>query len=294
VLHPKLPSPGGALRSLLANGPIIAPGVYDAITARLAERAGAKAIYVSGAGVTNSMTALPDIALITQDEMARQANYACSAVQVPVFADADTGYGDTWNVRRTVSEFERAGLAGLHIEDQLAPKRCGHLDGKEVIPAADMCKKIRAAVDARSDPAFFIIARTDARGVNGLDDAIERGKTYVGAGADCIFPEGLQSEDEFEAFRKAVPGPLLANMTEFGKTPIIPALRFHDLGYEIVIFPMTAFRVMLKAVSDTYDALLRDGTQHSLLNRMLTRKELYDLIEYPEYERIDKGDAESP
>ncbi|MCH8275603.1 MAG: methylisocitrate lyase [Armatimonadetes bacterium] len=280
------------MRELMEQGIVLLPGVYDAITARLAEQAGAGALYLSGAGVTNSLTALPDIALLTLDEMARQAAYVTAAVQSPVIADADTGYGETMNVMRAVREFERAGLAGLHIEDQVSPKKCGHLEGKQVIEPQEMAAKIRAAVQARTDPGFLIIARTDARGVNGLEDAVERGRRYVKAGADCVFPEGLQSKDEFRAFRERVPGPLLANMTEFGKTPPISAAEFGAIGYNLVIFPMTAFRVMLKAVGDAYQVLLKEGTQERLLDRMRTRRELYDLIEYDAYEALDRRLAE--
>lgn len=292
MLKPRLDSPGSALRELLKAPPLIAPGVYDAITARIAESAGAKALYLSGAGVTNSMTAMPDIAMITMDEMARQAAYITGAVQVPVFADADTGYGEAWNVMRTVTEFERAGLAGLHLEDQVSPKRCGHLDGKSLISDDDMAAKLRAAVHARSNPGFFIIARTDARGVEGLEAAIDRARRYLDAGADCIFPEGLQSAEEFAAFRDGVSGPLLANMTEFGKTPLIVAAEFGRLGYEIVIFPMTAFRIMMKAVEEAYKTLLAEGTQARLIDDMRTRQELYDLIRYTDYESLDKKLAE--
>lgn len=292
VLKPRIGSPGSIMRELLNTPPLIAPGVYDAITARIAEASGAKALYLSGAGVTNSMTAMPDIAMITMDEMARQAAYVTGAVRIPVFADADTGYGEAWNVMRTVTEFERAGLAGLHLEDQVSPKRCGHLGGKSLITADDMAAKIRAAAHARSNPSFFIIARTDARGVDGLDTAVERAKRYVDAGADCIFPEGLESSDEFAAFRERVTGPLLANMTEFGRTPLITAAEFGRLGYEIVIFPMTAFRVMMKAVEEAYQTLLRTGTQAELIDKMRTRQELYDLIRYRDYELLDKKLAE--
>lgn len=270
---------------------MVLPGVYDAITARLAENAGGRAIYISGAGVTNSLTAMPDIAVLSLDEMARQANYITSAVGIPAIADADTGYGSPLNVARTVREFERSGLAGLHLEDQVSPKRCGHLDGKHVITIEDMCGKIRAAVSARSNPSFFLVARTDARGVIGLPDAIARGKAYVGAGADCVFPEGLTSEQEFAEYRDAVPGPLLANMTEFGKTPLITAERFEALGYNLVIFPMTAFRVMLKAVGGAYDELLATGTQAGFIEKMRTREELYELIEYEKYNQLDKSFA---
>lgn len=280
------------LHGLLDRRPLVAPGCYDAITARLAENAGAKALYLSGAGVTNSMTAMPDIALITMEEMARQAAYVTAAVQIPVIADADTGYGEVWNVIRTVREFERSGLAGLHLEDQVAPKRCGHLDGKALISAKDMVNKIKAASDARTDRKFFLIARTDARGVEGLDDAVDRANKYVEAGADCIFPEGLQSVEEFTIFRERVPGPLLANMTEFGKTPLITVDEFGSMGYEIVIFPMTAFRVMMKAVGEAYGQLLSEGTQKNFLEKMRTRAELYELIRYSEYEALDKKLAE--
>ena len=288
MIHSKLNSPGLAFRELLQSGTATLPGVYDAITAKVAQKAGAKALYLSGAGVTNSMTALPDIALITMDEMARQANYVCSAVEIPVIADADTGYGEALNVSRTIKEFEKVGLAGCHLEDQVSPKRCGHLDGKQVIKSSDMCSKIRAALSARNDPNFYIIARTDSRGVNSLEDAIERGNAYVSAGADCIFPEGLITISEFETYRKEVPGHLLANMTEFGKTELITVKQFADMGYELVIFPMTAFRTMLKSVTETYETLLHEGTQTRLLDKMKTRQELYDLIEYPAYEELDK------
>jgi methylisocitrate lyase len=184
---------------------------------------------------------------------------------------------------------ERAGLAGLHLEDQVSPKRCGHLDGKAVVAPQEMAKKVRAAVASRRDPAFLIVARTDARGVEGLDAAIDRAKLYVDHGADAVFPEGLQSEAEFEAFRKGVSTPLLANMTEFGKTPLLTLSDFGSLGYNLVIYPMTAFRVMLKAVTDAYKELLETGTQAGFLDSMRTRAELYDLIEYPAYEAQDRA-----
>jgi methylisocitrate lyase len=187
---------------------------------------------------------------------------------------------------------ERAGLAGIHIEDQMSPKRCGHLEGKQVVPASDMARKMTAAADSKADKDFIIIARTDARGVEGLDAAIERAKLYVDHGADAVFPEGLASEQEFEAFRNALGVPLLANMTEFGKTPIIPASRFKELGYNLVIFPMTAFRVMLKAVSEAYEELVSTGTQAGLLPKMRTRQELYELIEYDAFNQKDQGWAD--
>jgi methylisocitrate lyase len=280
--------PGRRLRELFDEGIVTMPGVFNAISARVAEAEGAAALYLSGAGVTNALLGVPDIALVTLDEMAGQAAHVCQAVRLPVLSDADTGFGEAWNVVRTVIEMERAGLAGIHLEDQVSPKRCGHLDGKQVIPASEMAAKIRAAVDAKRDPSFLIVARTDARHVEGLDAALDRAKRYVDHGADAIFPEGLESEAEFEAFRAAVAVPLLANMTEFGKTPIIPASRFGEMGYQMVIFPMTAFRVMLAALHDGYRRLLAEGTQAGILDRMKTRQELYDLIEYEAYSAQDR------
>lgn len=280
--------PGRHLRELFGKGTVPLPGVFNAISARAAAAAGAPALYLSGAGVTNALLGTPDIALVTLDEMSGQAARVCQAVRLPVLSDADTGFGEAWNVVRTVIEMERAGLAGIHLEDQVSPKRCGHLDGKQVIPADEMGAKIRAAVDSKRDPSFLIVARTDARHVEGLDAALERAKRYADQGADAIFPEGLESESEFEAFRSAVAVPLLANMTEFGKTPIIPVSRFAEMGYQMVIFPMTAFRVMLRAILECYGRLLADGTQAGLLDQMKTRHELYDLIEYDTYSAMDR------
>ncbi|HLI49201.1 MAG TPA: methylisocitrate lyase [Chthonomonas sp.] len=285
-------SPGAQLRARLKKGLLVLPGVFNAITALLAEQVGFEALYLSGAGVTNSLLGMPDMALLTLTEMAQQARYVARAVKLPVVADADTGYGEALNVVRTVEEFEQAGLAGLHLEDQVAPKRCGHLDGKQVIPAEEMVKKIRAAVRARSDPDFFLIARTDARSVNGLEDAIVRAQRYLEAGADAIFPESLESRAEFETFAKAVSAPLMANMTEFGKTPYLRAQEFAEMGYAMVIFPMTAFRVMMHAAREALHMLKETGTQQGLIDRMQTRKELYELLRYADYERLDREIAE--
>lgn len=289
MLHTPPSSPGRALRERMARGIVTLPGVFNAITAKAAHAAGAEGLYLSGAGVTNALLAVPDIALLTLTEMAQQAAFVCQAAPIPVIADADTGYGESLNVARTVLEMERSGLAGIHLEDQVSPKRCGHLDGKSVIPVSEMAMKIRAAVDTRRDSEFMVIARTDARHVEGLDAAIERARVYVDHGADAIFPEGLQSKEEFEAFRKAIDAPLLANMTEFGKTPLISVSEFEALGYNLVIFPMTAFRVMLKAVSDAYEQLLETGTQAGFLDAMRTRAELYALIEYDAYDAKDRA-----
>lgn len=288
MLAAPLSSPGKRLRELMAEDCVLLPGVFNGISAVAAQRAGARAIYLSGAGVTNASLGVPDVALITLNEMASTATHVCEVAQIPVVSDADTGFGETMNVSRTVIEMERAGLAGIHLEDQISPKRCGHLDGKGVIPVEQMCGKLLAAVESKRDPSFLIIARTDAKGVEGIEAAIERARRYEAHGADAIFPEGLASEAEFEAFRKAVKIPLLANMTEFGKTPIITHSRFKELGYNLVIFPMTAFRVMLKAMSEAYEELLATGTQAGLLDRMRTRAELYDLIEYEAYSARDQ------
>lgn len=289
MLKPPPPSPGARLRELFANDCVLMPGVFNAISALSATHAGARALYLSGAGLTNGTLGVPDIALATQTEFAQQAAYVTAATPVPVLSDADTGFGEALNVMRTVVEMERAGLAGIHIEDQVSPKRCGHLDGKSVVETSDMVRKIRGAVDSKRDASFVVCARTDARGVEGLDAAIERAKAYVQAGADAIFPEGLASEEEFEAFRAGVSGPLLANMTEFGKTPIIPFARFRELGYQMVIYPMTGFRVMLRALDDCYGELVANGTQAGFLSKMRTRAELYERLQYSKYDDLDKS-----
>ncbi|MBX7135896.1 MAG: methylisocitrate lyase [Fimbriimonadaceae bacterium] len=287
MIRPSIDRPGAKLREMMAKGTVTMPGVFNAITARAAHQVGAEALYLSGAGVTNGLLGVPDIALVTLTEMAQTAATVCQVAPLPIISDADTGFGEAWNVTRTVIEMERAGLAGIHLEDQVSPKRCGHLDGKQVIDAVQMSTKIRAAVDAKKDSSFLIVARTDARGVEGLESAIERAKRYVDHGADAVFPEGLESEAEFEAFRKGVSVPLLANMTEFGKTPLIPVSRFAGMGYQMVIFPMTAFRVMLKAVLECYAELVTTGTQAGFMDRMRTRAELYETLEYQSFTAQD-------
>ncbi len=289
MLRPGPSSPGTLLRSLWQDGPVFMPGVYDGISAVSALGAGASALYLTGAGLTNSRLGVPDVALATLTEFAQAAAAVCAVTGLPVLSDADTGFGGAWNAYRTVGEMERAGLAGIHLEDQMHPKRCGHLDGKSLVPAEEMVAKVRAAVEAKRDPAFVVCARTDARGVEGLSEAVERAKRYVDAGADAVFPEGLASEEEFESFRTALPGvPLLANMTEFGKTPLIPFSRFAEMGYQMVIFPMTGFRLALRALDEGYAELLATGTQAGMLEKMRTRGELYERIEYAEYDAADR------
>jgi methylisocitrate lyase len=284
MMQPPLTSPGRVLRERFAKGIVVLPGAYDALSALAAYKAGAEAVYMSGGAMTNAQLGVPDIALMTLTEMSSTVARACQVAPVPVVSDADTGFGAEWSAVRTVIEFERAGCAGIHIEDQVSPKRCGHLDGKAVVATEEMCAKITKAVGAKRDSSFMLIARTDSAAVEGVPSAIERAKAYVDAGADAVFPEGLSSEAEFALFREALSGvPLLANMTEFGKTPLIPAARFHELGYQMVIFPVTALRVSLKAIDGFYADLLKTGTQAQWLDRMVTRDELYERVDYGKY-----------
>jgi methylisocitrate lyase len=268
------------LRQLISNGCVALPGAFNAYVSRLIARAGFDACYISGAGLANATAGVPDIGLLSLEEVARLASYICDAVRIPVLADADTGFGGAANVARTVREFERAGLAGLHIEDQEFPKRCGHLAGKSIVPVDEMVQKIRTAARARQDDDFVIIARTDARSVEGFDAAVERANRYFDAGADVIFPEALQTEDEFKKFAKLVRPPLLANMTEFGKGPLLSVKQLAAMGYRMVIFPQTAFRVSMKAAEKALEDLKRRGTQKELLDTMQTRQELYDVLGY--------------
>jgi methylisocitrate lyase len=268
------------LRRAIATGCVAMPGAFNAASARLVERAGFPAVYISGAGLANATAGVPDIGLLTLTEVARLAGYIADAVSIPALADADTGFGGVANVARAVREFERTGVAGMHIEDQVFPKRCGHLAGKELVPADEMAEKIRAAVRARRDADFLIVARTDARAVEGFDAAVERARIYLEAGADAIFPEALESPREFRDFAKHVRAPLMANMTEFGKGPLLSVRQLAAMGYRMVIFPLTAFRVSMRAAEECLRDLKRRGTQRAWLERMQTRSELYDLLGY--------------
>ena len=268
------------LRELIAKGAVMMPGVPNAAMARQVERAGFEAIYISGAGMANATAGVPDIGLLTSTEVAQLAGYIANAVRIPAIVDADTGFGGAENVARTIRQLEQAGLAGCHIEDQEFPKRCGHLAGKEVVDVNEMVGKIKAAVRARRDQDFLIIARTDARGVEDFDRTVKRAKSYVEAGADGIFPEALQTNEEFKAFAREIKAPLLANMTEFGKSPLLSFQELSDFGYRIVIFPMSAFRVSMKASDDFLRDLKKRGTQSGWLDKMQTRKELYELLDY--------------
>lgn len=275
------------LRELLAKGTVPMPGAFNAITAKIVEAAGFEALYISGASIANGVGGYPDIGFMTMTEMAQYAGYIARSVNIPAIADGDNGYGEAVNVFRTVQEYERQGLSGIHLEDQVMPKRCGHLNGKQVISIEAMVEKVSAARAARLNPDFLIIARIDSKAVYGMEDAIMRSKKCLEAGADMIFIEALQTPEEFESFAQQVKGPLLANMTEFGKTPYLSLQEFERFGYNIVIYPMTAFRIMMKAVSTAMEELRREGTQVGLLDKMTTREELYQLIHYQSYEKLD-------
>src|SRR5947208_17135545 len=268
------------LRELITQGFVIMPGVPNAGMARQVERAGFDAVYLSGAGMANATAGVPDIGLLTLTEVAQLANYVANAVEIPAIVDADTGFGGAENVARTIRELERAGLAGCHIEDQEFPKRCGHLAGKSLIDVEEMAGKIKAAVSARRDEDFMIIARTDARAVEDFEPTIERCRHYLKAGADAIFPEALQSADEFKAFVREVKAPLLANMTEFGKSPLLSFEELAGFGYKMVIFPQSAFRVSMKASEEFLRDLKRRRTQSGWIKKMRTRDQLYKLLGY--------------
>ncbi len=267
------------LRELMTRGMVLAPGAFDALVARAVGRAGFQAVYISG-GATANVAGYPDIGLISLTEMCRTIREISQASGLPTIVDADTGYGEVESVIRTTVEYERAGAAAMHIEDQVFPKRCGHLDGKDLISIDAMCDKIAAAAAHRVTKEFILIARTDAAGVDGFDAAVERANAYRAAGADVIFPEGLTSEKEFGEMAQRSPGLLLANMTEFGKTPIIPAKRFEQLGYRIVIFPLSMLRLAMGHVTRGLAALKRDGSVDSVLNQMQSRADLYQLLDY--------------
>ncbi|MGB8368142.1 MAG: methylisocitrate lyase [Limisphaerales bacterium] len=276
------------LRAALKSGKLLRfPGAFSPLVSMFIERQGFEGVYVSGAALSADL-GLPDIGLTTLSEVAARGGAIARATDLPALIDADTGFGEALNVARTIQTLEDAGLCGCHLEDQVNPKRCGHLDHKSLVTTQAMVEKIRGAVGARRDKNFVIMARTDARASEGLDGAMARAKTYVDAGADAIFPEALADEDEFEKFRKAIKVPLLANITEFGKTKLLTAKQLADLGINIVIYPVTTLRLAMKAVEDGLAILKKAGTQASLLKEMQTRAALYELIHYKDYEQFDK------
>ena len=268
------------LRELIAKSAVMMPGVPNASMARQVEQAGFDAVYVSGAGIANSTAGVPDIGLLSREEVVRLAGYVAKSVRIPAIVDADTGFGEGEGVGETIRALEKSGLAGCHIEDQEFPKRCGHLAGKTIVDLELMTARIKAAVSARRDKDFLIIARTDARAVEGFDRAVKRAGEYLAAGADAIFPEALQSAEEFRDFAKEIDLPLMANMTEFGKSPLLSFQQLADFGYRMIIFPQSAFRISMKETAKFFAALKKVGTQSDWVAQMQTRQELYDLLEY--------------
>ena len=265
------------------------PGAFNALTAKVAERLGYKAVYFSGGALSAGWAGLPDVGLLGLSEFAEQAAVLVRATSLPVLCDADTGFGEAIHVERTVRLFEEVGAAGVHIEDQAMPKRCGHLSGKALVDSQTMAAKIRAATASRRDRQFVIVARTDARSVEGFDAAVERARAYLSAGADMIFPEALESKEEFARFAALVDSPLLANMTEFGRSPLISFADLAAAGYKAVIYPLTALRAAMRAAEFALTAIRDRGTQKDILDRMQTRAELYDLIGYTEWDARDRS-----
>jgi len=286
-------SPGARLRAAYSARCIAMPGVFDALVARMAERAGFEGIYLSGAALSAS-AGLPDIGLLSMSEFVEQARLITAASSLPLLVDADTGFGGPLNVERAVRELERAGAAGVQLEDQQLPKRCGHLSGKSLVRTEEMEQKIRAAASARRDPDFVIVARTDARGVEGFKAAVARARRYLAAGADVVFPEALESRDEFAGFQRTLEAPLLANMTEFGRSPALSVAELEALGYRIALFPVSAFRAAMKAAQRALEEIARAGSQQALLDVMQTRAQLYDLLGYAGYETLDQACCAEP
>ena len=277
-----------AFRQQLASGKLLRfPGAISPLVAMLIEQIGFEGVYVSGAALSADL-GLPDIGLTTLPEVASRSQAIAARTVLPVLVDIDTGFGEPANVARTITTMENAGLCGCHLEDQQFPKRCGHLDNKQLVPVEEMTRKVKAAADAKTDDNFLVIARTDARGVEGLDAAIARAKCYVDAGAEMIFPEALTDQREFEAFRQAIEVPLLANMTEFGKSKLLTTGQLSDLGYNVVLYPVTALRLAMKAIEAGLQTLADQGTQESTIDQMQTRKRLYELLNYADYAKIDE------
>lgn len=278
-----------ALRERLASGELLRfPGAFNPLSARLIERKGFEGVYISGA-VLSADLGLPDVGLTTLSEVAGRGQQIARMTDLPAIIDADTGFGEPMNVARTIQTLEDAGLAGAHIEDQVNPKRCGHLDGKSVVDEDTAIMRIRAAADARRDPGFLIMARTDIRAVEGMDAAIDRAKALVDAGADAIFPEAMRTLEEFAAVRAAVDVPILANMTEFGKSDLFSVDQLRDVGVNIVIWPVSLLRIAMGAASRALDTLLEEGHLTSKLGEMQHRADLYDLLDYESYSRFDQN-----
>ncbi len=279
------PSPGAAWRAALAaERPLQVAGAVNAYAAKLAQRAGFRALYLSGAGVANASLGLPDLGMTGLEDVLTDARRIASAVPLPLLVDIDTGWGHAFNIGRAVRELARAGVAAVHLEDQVAAKRCGHRPGKELVAAAEMCDRVRAAVDAKPYAEFVVMARTDAAASEGVDGAILRAKAYVEAGADMIFAEALTTLEAYRKFTAAVPVPVLANLTEFGQTPLFTLDELRIAGVAVALYPLSAFRAMSAAARDAYAAIRRDGTQKAAVGGMQTRAELYDVLGYHAYE----------
>lgn len=276
-------------RKTLASGKLMQfPGAHAPLVALLIQEKGFDGVYISGAALSADL-GLPDIGLTTLSEVVNRGRQIARVTDLPSMIDIDTGFGEVMNAARTIQEIEEAGIAGCHIEDQLNPKRCGHLDNKIIVSRDEMVQKIRAASDARRDPNFLLMARTDAKASEGMEAAIDRAKAYVDAGADAIFPEAMNSGADFERFRKEFDVPLLANLTEFGKTPLLTTTQLEDLGYNMVIYPVTTMRLAMAAVEEGLDTLKQAGTQANSVGKMMTRQRLYDVIQYEDYNQFDKN-----
>lgn len=282
-------NPREKLKGLLTRkGLLVAPGAFDGLSARLVEEAGFEAVYLSGGAVARSM-GVPDIGLLTMSEVIERASQVVSAVKIPVIADADTGYGNALNLVRTVREFERVGVAAIHIEDQVTPKRCGHLEGKEVISLAEMEKKLEAALESRTDPNFVTIGRTDSRAIHGLEDAIRRGKAFARIGADAVFIEAPQSEAELETIARSIPEvPLMVNMFKGGKTPLLPASRLEEMGFRIAIYPSETQRAAIHSMREALALLKREGSTEAMDDRLATFKERERIVGLDEWQRLEE------
>jgi methylisocitrate lyase len=284
----RMPSdtPGSRLRAAVdAERPLQVVGAINAYSARLAEHAGFKALYLSGAGVANASFAMPDLGVTTLNDVLEDARRITAATELPLLVDADTGFGGALSIARTVREMTRAGAAGIHLEDQVSAKRCGHRPGKALVPTAEMVDRLKAAVDARTDDQFVIMARTDAHAVEGLEAAIQRANEYVAAGADLLFAEALPTLDEYRRFTALVKAPVLANLTEFGRTPLFTLDEMRDAGVRLVLYPLSAFRAMSAAALRVYETIRRDGTQQAAVDSMQTREALYRMLDYHAFEQ---------
>jgi len=279
-------SAGKKFREVLQNNEqLVIPGAINAYSAKLAERAGHKAIYLSGSGVAAASYGLPDLGVTSMEDVLIDAKRITNATSLPLLVDVDTGWGDSKSISKTIEEFTKAGCAAIHIEDQVFDKRCGHRPNKQLVSISDMRSRIKIALDSKIEESFFIMARTDALASEGLDGAINRCGEYLDEGADGIFLEAVTSIDQYKEFKKNFSAPLLANITEFGKTPLFTQAELKEAGVDIVLYPLTAFRAMSQSAENVYNSVIKDGTQESLLDIMQTREELYEVLDYYNFEK---------